>query len=85
LLRNDPNWPTEKIVEAMNKTTEKVVKLKDPVPVFIIYYTAWVDPEGLLHFRDDVYQHDTELVKNMFTTALPVTGFKPGNQQVASR
>ena len=71
LLRNDPDWNTEKIVSAMNQTTEKGVKLKDPVPVFIIYYTAWVDNEGQLNFRDDIYQHDSELVKKMFTAAEP--------------
>jgi murein L,D-transpeptidase YcbB/YkuD len=69
LLRNDPEWDTEKIVSAMNKTTEKIVKLKDPVPVFIIYYTAWVDDEGQLNFRDDVYQHDSELITKMFTSS----------------
>lgn len=68
LLRNDPEWTTEKIVTAMNKSYETPVKLKDPVPVFIIYYTAWVDKEGLLNFRDDVYNHDKELIKKMFTT-----------------
>jgi murein L,D-transpeptidase YcbB/YkuD len=67
LLRNDPNWPTSKIVDAMNATTEKPVRLKDPVPVFIIYYTAWVDDQGELNFRDDVYKHDSELMKKMFT------------------
>lgn len=66
LLRNDPAWTKEKIVSAMNQTTEKVVRLKEPVPVFIIYYTAWVDHDGALHFRDDVYQHDSELMKRMF-------------------
>jgi len=66
LLRNDPNWPSDKIVDAMNQTTEKPVKLKDRVPVFIIYYTAWVDNDGLVHFRDDVYQHDQELESRMF-------------------
>lgn len=69
LLRNDPKWPTEKIVEAMNQTTEKGVKLKDPVPVFVIYYTAWVDNTGQLNFRDDVYKHDSELIAKMFTTS----------------
>ncbi len=69
LLRNDPGWTQEKIVTAMNQTTEKGVKLKDPVPVFIIYYTAWTDDEGLLNFRDDVYHHDSELVEKMFVTA----------------
>jgi L,D-transpeptidase YcbB len=66
LLRNDPAWPKEKIVSAMNQTTEKIVRLKDQVPVFIIYYTAWVDDEGQLNFRDDVYRHDFELINKMF-------------------
>ncbi len=69
LLRNDPQWPTEKIVSAMNQTTEKGVKLKEAVPVFIIYYTAWVDDKGQLNFRDDVYKHDSELIAKMFTVA----------------
>lgn len=66
LLRNDPAWPKEKIVSAMNKTHETSVKLKDPIPVFIIYYTAWIDGDGQLNFRDDVYKHDKELMSKMF-------------------
>jgi len=85
LLRNDPNWPTDKIVEAMNKTTEKGVKLKDPVPVFIIYYTSWVDDTGELNFRDDVYKHDSELMKKMFTgvssTSVKRSGTEEGDGQ----
>jgi Uncharacterized protein conserved in bacteria len=34
---------TEKISEAMNSGDEKYVKVKDPIPVVITYYTAWVD------------------------------------------
>ncbi len=71
LLRNDASWTKEKIVDAMNQTTEKGVKLKEAIPVFIIYYTAWVDNEGLLNFRDDVYQHDNELIKKMFSSITP--------------
>ncbi len=66
LLRNDPEWSNEKIVSAMNQTTEKGVKIKEPVPVFIIYYTAWVDDKGDLNFRDDVYKHDAALINKMF-------------------
>lgn len=67
LLRNDRDWPKEKIVNAMNQTHETSVKLKETIPVFIIYYTAWVDETGQLNFRDDVYQHDKELTGKMFT------------------
>lgn len=68
LLRNDPDWNTEKIVSAMNQTTEKLVKLKEAIPVFIIYYTAWVNNDDQLCFRDDVYQHDADLLKKMFVS-----------------
>ncbi|MGH2552276.1 MAG: L,D-transpeptidase family protein, partial [Chitinophagaceae bacterium] len=67
LLRNDPDWPKEKIIKAMNQTHETPVKLKEVIPVFIIYYTAWVDENGQMNFRDDVYEHDKELIKKMFT------------------
>jgi murein L,D-transpeptidase YcbB/YkuD len=70
LLRNDGSWTPERIEEAMNSGKEKYVKLKDPVPVFISYHTAWVDEEGRLNFRDDIYNHDKELGKKMFTAAL---------------
>jgi L,D-transpeptidase YcbB len=66
LLRNDPEWDKEKIIFAMNQTQEKVVKLKKAIPVFIIYYTAWVDNTGKLNFRDDVYEHDKMQLTKMF-------------------
>lgn len=70
LLRSNPEWTPEKIDEAMNSGTEKYVKLKKPVPVFISYYTAWVDERGRLNFRDDIYSHDEELSKRMFAARM---------------
>lgn len=68
LLRNNPEWTPEKISEAMFSGEEKHVKLKNPVPVIITYYTAWVDEQGRLNFRDDIYNHDADLAKKMFTS-----------------
>jgi murein L,D-transpeptidase YcbB/YkuD len=50
----------------MHAKTEKWVTLKEPVPVFISYFTAWVDREGLLHFREDIYGHDQKMADRMF-------------------
>ena len=66
LLRNDPDWNSEKIVEAMNAKEQKVVKLKNKAEVFITYYTAWVDDEGRLNFRGDVYDHDKKIRTMLF-------------------
>ncbi|TCZ69932.1 L,D-transpeptidase family protein [Flaviaesturariibacter aridisoli] len=69
LLRNDPQWDPASIESAMNAGTERTVRLKNPVPVVITYYTAWVDDAGRLNFRDDIYGHDRDLAGKMFTGA----------------
>ncbi len=66
LLRNQSEWTPERINAAMNSGEQKFVKVKDPVPVFITYYTAWVDENGALNFREDIYQHDQQLIPKMF-------------------
>lgn len=66
LLQNDPSWTAERIEEAMNAGKEQYVKLKEPVEVFITYYTAWVDDNGKLNFRDDIYDHDEKIETKMF-------------------
>jgi L,D-transpeptidase YcbB len=66
VLRNQPEWTPEKIQAAMNKGDEKFVKVKNPIPVVITYYTAWVDENGQLNFRDDIYGHDGKLAGKMF-------------------
>ncbi len=67
LLEGDPSWTADKISEAMNSGEEQYVKLKKPVPVLITYYTAWVDDAGQLHFADDIYGHDKNVMAKMFT------------------
>lgn len=66
LLRHDESWTDKEIKKAMNRSTEKWVTLPEPIPVFIVYFTSWVDKEGLLHFRDDIYGHDKKMKKHLF-------------------
>lgn len=66
LLVNQPQWTSERIDSAMNSGKEKYVRVKDPVPVLIYYYTAWVDSNGQLQFRDDIYGHDERLARKLF-------------------
>lgn len=66
LLRDQKEWTPAKIDEAMNAKKEQTVKLSKTVPVVITYYTAWVDENGALNFRDDIYGHDQRTTKRMF-------------------
>lgn len=66
LLRGDSAWTEKKIDELMNAGKEKYATVKDKVPVFIVYFTAFVDSQGKLNFRDDVYGHDARLAATLF-------------------
>ena len=67
LLRNQPEWTVDAITAAMHRTSEKWVPLKEKVPVYVVYFTSWVDGDGLVHFRDDVYGHDKRMSAGLFT------------------
>ena len=69
LLRKDTAWSTTKITTAMNSRSEKWVTLSPVIPVFIGYFTAWVDSDGELNFRDDIYGHDKKMAEKMFHSA----------------
>ncbi len=66
LLRDNSSWTTEEITTAMNASKEKWVPLKEAVPVLITYFTSWIDNEGLLNFRDDIYGHDKKMAQRLF-------------------
>ena len=48
---------------SLGPTTD--LELKKSIPVFIDYYTAWIDENGVLNLRDDVYNHDKIVLKNL--------------------
>lgn len=66
LLRNDSTWTPKAINKAMHAGKEQMVKVTPTMPVTIGYFTAWVDGQGRLNFRDDVYGHDAQLAKELF-------------------
>lgn len=61
ILQDDPNWTPEKIDAAMNGQKEKWYTLKNKIPVYIGYFTAWVDDDGLVNFHKDIYGRDNAL------------------------
>ncbi len=66
LLKNNPEWSPEKIKQAMNSGKEQTITLKEQVPVAISYLTAWVDKDGQVNFRQDIYGHDAKTASKMF-------------------
>ena len=61
LLRDDTRYPKEKILEWIGSGVRKTISMRNPIPVHILYWTAWVDDRGTIHFRKDIYGRDTLL------------------------
>jgi murein L,D-transpeptidase YcbB/YkuD len=58
LLRDTPGWSREQI-DAVIKSGDRVdARLAKPVPVYWVYVTAWATPDGVVQFRDDIYNRD---------------------------
>ncbi len=58
LLQGNPDFPRSRIDEIF-KTGEQVdVNLKPEVPVYLEYITAWATPDGVVYFRNDIYNRD---------------------------
>jgi L,D-transpeptidase YcbB len=66
LLRNDKTWSQEKVDDVLKTTTETGISIKPNIPVYITYFTAWVDVKGNLNFRNDIYNLDDELANEIF-------------------
>ena len=58
LLKDNPGWDRGKVDEAINSGQRIDVKLTQAVPVYWVYVTAWATPDGIVQFRDDIYQRD---------------------------
>lgn len=62
LLARD-GWDKQKLMSVRDTQKRRVIKLKDPIPVHLTYLTAWVNKDGSVHFRRDIYDRDTVLAK----------------------
>ena len=66
LLRDQPSYTSSAIDSLMYLEKEKWVTLKKKIPVFLVYFTSWVDASGELHFRRDIYKHDQKMAQKLF-------------------
>ncbi len=64
LLEGTPQWDVARLQSAIwSGARSKPVFLKKRTPLFIDYYTSWVDSTGVLQFRDDIYRKDASVMR----------------------
>jgi murein L,D-transpeptidase YcbB/YkuD len=62
LLAGDPAWPETRIDFAIAGGKTVRAPLLAPVPLYVFYWTAFVDTDGQVEFRQDVYHWDDRLL-----------------------
>lgn len=73
VLKNQPEWDTTKIKQAMRAKKPRIVDVNQSIPVLIFYTTASATKEGVA-FYPDIYNHDNNLTSalaqrsELFTT-----------------
>jgi murein L,D-transpeptidase YcbB/YkuD len=60
LLKNVDGWDSRRLAAALQSTVSSRVDIP-PLPVHIQYWTAWVDADGTVQFRPDLYFRDLDL------------------------
>jgi len=63
VLSHQPGWALEDIDQAIDLGDTRRVPLARSLPVYIVYWTAYVDEDGAVEFRDDIYGRDSRLLQ----------------------
>lgn len=58
LLEGNSKWSYEKLNALISKGETTIISLPTPVSIYIVYWTVWIDKDGIVNFRDDIYGLD---------------------------
>ena len=65
LLNADDNWSPQQLRHILDDESKKpkVILLKKPIPIYLLYWTTWVEDDNSVHFRNDIYGYDRTLLE----------------------
>ena len=58
ILQKDQNWTRNKLDSIISLNNRFTIKLVNPLKIYLCYFTAWVNEEGVLQFAEDIYKRD---------------------------
>jgi murein L,D-transpeptidase YcbB/YkuD len=58
ILAETPGWSKPEIDDVIKSGERKDAKVLKPLPLYWVYVTAWATPDGVVQFRDDIYNRD---------------------------
>ena len=77
VMRGSKDWSIEKIKAVLKTKETTVANLPKPIPVHILYFTAWGNGDGTVHFLEDIYRRDERLDRALQPKIKPARAAKP--------
>jgi L,D-transpeptidase YcbB len=65
-------------IHALESGQTLITALERPVPVYVTYFTSWVDASGVVNFRPDIYRRDGRLILVLGGGLTPVAAHRTG-------
>ncbi|MGI9333150.1 MAG: L,D-transpeptidase family protein [Gammaproteobacteria bacterium] len=65
LLRNSPSWSMARFETAIASGKTRTVMLDEPVTVMLMYWTVSVPEEGVVEFKNDIYNRDRAVLEGL--------------------
>ncbi|AVH41270.1 murein L,D-transpeptidase [Agrobacterium tumefaciens] len=69
LLRDTPGWSRQEMERVIATRVNTPIKLAQEIPVYFVYITAWSAKDGVVQFRDDIYEKDGNAELALNTTS----------------
>ncbi|MEQ9188130.1 MAG: L,D-transpeptidase family protein [Cryomorphaceae bacterium] len=63
LIKSDGFWTDDAIDIAVKSGKTQTIPIKEKPMVYLLYWTAWTSPDGLVQFRKDIYNRDRKLIE----------------------
>jgi L,D-transpeptidase YcbB len=64
-LLRDQGWNQKRLEAVVSSGQPRTVILATPIPVYLVYFTTWVDDKGEVNFRQDIYDRDRRLLATL--------------------
>jgi murein L,D-transpeptidase YcbB/YkuD len=64
-LLKDRHWDRRRLEKYIEYGQNRTIALQTPFPVYLVYFTAWTDAGGDIHFCEDIYDYDRRLLLSL--------------------
>jgi murein L,D-transpeptidase YcbB/YkuD len=61
LLSKDQGWTAGRVAAAIQGGPDRHIALRQRIPVYVTYFTLWVNNDGTISTFGDLYGHDSRM------------------------